>query len=95
MVHHKKKRKLGRELNGRIALMKSLAYSLVMKEKIKTKAELIGLIQRADIKDVIVYSTDKVSPSQSAYIAIQNFQKEATVLTRDKRPVFLIAFKIA
>ena len=36
MVHHKKKRKLGRELNGRIALMKSLAYSLVMKEKIKT-----------------------------------------------------------
>ena len=36
MVHHKKKRKLGRELKGRVALMKSLAYSLVMKEKIKT-----------------------------------------------------------
>jgi len=66
-----------------------------MKEKIKTKAELIGLIQRADIKDVIVFSSDKVSPSQSSLLVIQNFLKEASSLTRDKRTIFLIAFKIA
>ena len=36
MNHHKKSRKLGRERNVRNGLMKSLAYSLILKEKIKT-----------------------------------------------------------
>ncbi len=35
MAFHKAKRKFGREKNQRVALMKSLAYSLVLKEKIK------------------------------------------------------------
>ena len=66
-----------------------------MKEKIKTKTELINLIQKADIKDVIVYSNDKASPSQTTQVAIQNFLKEASSLTKEKRTIFLIAFKIA
>ena len=36
MSFHKAKRKFGREKNQRVALMKSLAYALVLKEKIKT-----------------------------------------------------------
>jgi len=36
MRHHNANRKFGRERNQRKALLKSLAYSLVMKEKIKT-----------------------------------------------------------
>jgi large subunit ribosomal protein L17 len=36
MNHHKANRKFGREKNERVALMKSLARSLVLEEKIKT-----------------------------------------------------------
>jgi large subunit ribosomal protein L17 len=36
MRHSNKNRKLGREQKGRNALIKSLVYSLVLKEKIKT-----------------------------------------------------------
>ena len=36
MRHHNSKRKFGREKNQRVALMKSLAYALVVTEKIKT-----------------------------------------------------------
>jgi large subunit ribosomal protein L17 len=36
MRHHNVNRKFGREMNQRKALMRSLAYSLVVKEKIKT-----------------------------------------------------------
>lgn len=36
MRHSNKKRKLGRERKVRDGLMKSLAYSLILKEKIKT-----------------------------------------------------------
>ncbi len=36
MRHSNKNRKLGREQKGRDALIKSLAYSLILKEKIKT-----------------------------------------------------------
>lgn len=36
MAYHKAKRKFGREKNQRVALMKSLAYALTLKEKIQT-----------------------------------------------------------
>ena len=36
MRHHNANRKCGREKNQRVALMKSLAYSLTLKGKIKT-----------------------------------------------------------
>ncbi|MBI2086934.1 MAG: 50S ribosomal protein L17 [Candidatus Zambryskibacteria bacterium] len=36
MAYHRTKRKFGRKKNQRLALMKSLAYSLTLKEKIKT-----------------------------------------------------------
>ena len=36
MRHHNANRKFGREKNQRVALMKSLAYSLTLKGKIKT-----------------------------------------------------------
>ena len=36
MAYHRAHRKFGREKNQRVALMKSLAYSLTLKEKIKT-----------------------------------------------------------
>ncbi|MDO8590120.1 MAG: 50S ribosomal protein L17 [bacterium] len=36
MRHHNANRKFGRERNQRVALMRSLAYSLVLKGKIKT-----------------------------------------------------------
>lgn len=36
MAFHKAKRKFGREKNQRVALMKSLAYALTLKEKIVT-----------------------------------------------------------
>lgn len=36
MAYHKAKRKFGREKNQRVALMKSLAYALVVEGKIKT-----------------------------------------------------------
>ncbi len=36
MRHHNANRKFGRETNQRKALLRSLAYSLVVKEKIKT-----------------------------------------------------------
>lgn len=36
MRHHNANRKFGREKNQRVALMRSLAYSLVLKGKIKT-----------------------------------------------------------
>lgn len=36
MRHHNANRKFGREMNQRKALLRSLAYSLVVKEKIKT-----------------------------------------------------------
>ncbi len=39
MAFHKAKRKFGREKNQRRALLKSLAYSLALKEKIKTTEE--------------------------------------------------------
>jgi|SRR3989344_1808096 len=38
MRHHNTKRKFGREKNQRAALLKSLAYALVLKGKIKTTA---------------------------------------------------------
>ena len=36
MAHQRTYRKFGRERNQRVALLKSLAYALTMKEKIKT-----------------------------------------------------------
>ena len=36
MRHHDNKRKFGREKNQRIALLKSLAYSLIVRGKIRT-----------------------------------------------------------
>ena len=65
-----------------------------MKEKIRTKAELIALIQRADIKEIAVYSTDKLAPAQQVKPILQDFTREIARLVQDKRPIYLIGFKI-
>lgn len=83
MSYHKTKRKFGREKNQRNALLKSLAYSLALKEKIKTTEQKAKSLR--PYMEKLVTTGKKGTPASlrllEARVGLQAAKKIATDLS--------------
>ena len=86
MKHHDKNRKFGRERNARKALLRSLAYSLIMRGKITTteaKAKELGpFVERL----VTLAKGETIAGTRTILARLGNHRKETSKLVTDIAP---------